>query len=190
MNINFSQNAWNTEEITYAYSYRFEQTPFFEQLEDCVQNCENPDAKYGFDNISLLSRKKFSSHAKITTRCAFEGMGAPLIVIVDKLYTDERSSVRYGDYLEVVLYREGVNIWRMKMQDKKVTWKLLMSVSFPVSEDEIHTLEVEIEEDMLFVKADGKRMALWIDDMYPSYHLGINACEGINRFYDLEIESI
>ena len=102
--------------------------------------------EYGFDNISLLTRKKYSSHAKITTRCAFEELGAPLIVITDKLYTDERSVVRYGDYLEVVLYREGVNIWRMKMQDKKVTWKLLMSVSFPVSEDTIHTLEVEIEK--------------------------------------------
>ena len=188
MNINFSRNGWNTDEITYAYSNRFEQTPVFEQLEHCVQNCENSDAKYGFDNISLLTRKKFSSHAKITTRCAFEELGAPLIVIADKLYTDERSVMRYGDYLEVVLYREGVNIWRMKMQDKKVTWKLLMSVSFPVTEDAIHTLEVEIEEDMLFVKADGKRMALQIDEMYPSYHLGINACEGINRFFDLNIE--
>ena len=96
--------------------------------------------------------------------------------------------MRYGDYLEVVLYREGVNIWRMKMHDGKVTWKLLVSVSFPVSEDAIHTLEVEIEEDMLFIKADSKRMALQIDEMYPSYHLGINACEGINRFFDLNIE--
>ena len=188
MNINFSQNAWNTDEITYAYSYRFEQTPVFEQLENCVQNCENSDAKYGFDNISLLSRKKYSSHAKIITRCAFEELGAPLIVITDKLYTDERSVVRYGDYLEVVLYREGVNVWRMKMQDGKVTWKLLMSVTFPVCENTIHTLEVEIEEDMLFIKVDSKKMKLRIDEMYPSYHLGINACEGINRFFDLKIE--
>lgn len=62
-----------------------------------------------------------------------------------------------------------------------------MGVEFPVSESEIHTLSVLIEKDTLHIEADDKKFLLYIDDLYPSYHLGLNACEGINRFYDLEI---
>ena len=62
-----------------------------------------------------------------------------------------------------------------------------MGVEFPVAEHEIHTLSVTIEKDTLHIEADDQKMLLYIDDMYPSYHLGINACEGINRFYGLEI---
>jgi hypothetical protein len=31
-------------------------------------------------------------------------------------------------------------------------------------------------------------MTLFIPDMYPAFHAGINACEEINRFYDLQID--
>ena len=188
MKIRFAKETWNTDEITYAYSYRFDATPTFEQQEECVKNCQNPEAVYGFDNISLLTRKKYGPDAKISTRCSFEDMGAPLIVIADALYEDSHAVMKYGNYIEVVLYKGGVNVWRMKMRDGKVTWKLLMGVSFPVSENEIHTLSVEIKSNMLAIQADDKRMSLRIENMYSMFHLGINACEGINRFYDLEIE--
>jgi hypothetical protein len=184
----FTKNNWNLEELTYAYSYRFEETPAFIQKEDCVENTKNPDAVYGFDNISLLSRKKFGPGTKLSTRCAFEDLGAPLLVIADKLETDPRGVVRYGDYLEVVLWKNGVNVWRMWMEHGEVTWKQLMGVEFAVSEHDIHTLSVTIEKDTLHIRADDHIMQLCIDQMYDSYHLGINACEGINRFYDLEIE--
>lgn len=187
MNIKFAENAWNQDKLTYAYSYRFEETPEFIQKTDCVENTKNPDAVYGFDNISLMSREKFGPGTKLTTRCAFEDLGAPLLVIADQLSTDERGIVRYGDYVEVVLWKNGVNVWRMWMEDGEVTWKQLMGVEFPVSEHDIHTLSVTIEADTLHIEADDRKMQLYINHLYPSYHLGINACEGINRFYDLEI---
>lgn len=190
MNIKFSENAWNQDKLTYAYSYRFEETPKFIQKTDCVENTKNPDAVYGFDNISLMSREKFGPGTKLTTRCAFEDLGAPLLVIADQLSTDERGIVRYGDYVEVVLWKNGVNVWRMWMENGEVTWKQLMGVEFPVSEHDIHTLSVTIEADTLHIEADDRKMQLSIDHLYPSYHLGINACEGINRFYDLTISEV
>ena len=39
----------------------------------------------------------------------------------------------------------------------------------------------------VIIEADDKKMLLYIDDLYPEFHLGLNACEGINRFYELEI---
>ena len=187
MKITFTENSWNQEQLTYAYSYRFHETPKFVQKKDCIENSKNPDAVYGYDNISLLTRETYRPGTKLSTRCSFEDLGAPLLVITDKLTTDDRSVVRYGDYLEVVLWKNGVNVWRMWMENGEVTWKQLMGVDFPVSESEIHTLSVLIEKDTLYIEADDKKMQLYIDNLYPSYHLGINACEGINRFYDLEI---
>ena len=188
MKIDFSRGTWNTDEITYAYSYRFEETPVFIQRDDCVENQCNSEARYGFDNISMLSRKAYAPGARISTRCAFEGDGAPLIVIADKLFTDTCGVARYGDYIEAVLYQHGVNVWRMWMKDGKVTWKKLMSVDFPVTHGDIHQLTTEITSDRLNIEADGRKMSVLIDPMYSSFHLGINACEGINRFYDMVIE--
>lgn len=187
MNIHFYRDSWNTDEITYAYSYRFEETPVFIQCDDCVQNQCNSEARYGFDNISMMSRKPYAPGARMTTHCAFEGEGAPLIVIADKMYTDPRGVARYGDYLEVVLYHSGVNVWRMWMKDGKVTWKKLMSVEFPVTYGDIHELSVEVTADRLNIETDGHKMSLLVDHLYSSFHLGINACEGINRFYDMSI---
>lgn len=183
----FSKDSWNLETLTYAYSYRFEETPFFVQTDTCIENRKNEDAVYGYDNISLITKQAYTSPVTIRTQCAFEDLGAPLIVIASGLSTDSRGVTRYGEYLEIVLWKNGVNVWRMWMEDGIVTWKQLMGVEFPVSEHDIHTLLVTIEHDMLYIQADDKKMQLAIDQMYPSYHLGINACEGINRFYDLEI---
>lgn len=187
MKIEFKKDLWNTKELTYAYSYRFEETPAFIQKDDCIENLQNPDAVYGFDNISLMTKGTYGSGTKLSTRCAFEDLGAPLLVIADKLETDGRGVVRYGNYLEVVLWKNGVNVWQMWMENGEVTWRQLMGVEFTVSEDEIHTLSVLIEKDTLHIEADDRKMLLYVENLSPSFHLGLNACEGINRFYDLEI---
>ena len=62
-----------------------------------------------------------------------------------------------------------------------------MGVDFPVTEHEIHTLSVTIEKEELHIEADGQKILLHVENIYPVFHLGINACEGINRFYTLSI---
>ena len=187
MKIDFSNNTWNDTSLTYAYSYRFEETPRFIQKENCIENAQNPEAVYGFDNISLLTKEKYHGPVTLRTRCAFEDLGAPLLVIAEQMEADSRGVFRYGNYLEVVLWKNGVNVWRMFYDGREVTWKQLMGVELLVNEQEIHTLAVRIENDTLLIEADDRKMQLYIEDMYDSYYLGINACEGINRFYDLEI---
>ena len=108
---------------------------------------------------------------------------------------DARGVLRYGEYLEIVLYKNGVNVWRM-WYDPAVTvnggvsWKKLMGVEFPVTEDEIHTLVCEVKADSLRIEADGRRMSLYIPDLYPDFHAGIDACEGVNRFYSFDVTSV
>ena len=65
MKTTFAENSWNQEELTYAYSYRFEETPVFLQKADCIENTKNEGAVYGYDNISLLTKEKVRSRHKI-----------------------------------------------------------------------------------------------------------------------------
>lgn len=186
MNISFSENAWHTGELVYAYSYRFEETPEFVQKPDCIENQANPGAVYGFDNISLLTPKQYGPGTTVTVRCAFRDLGAPLLVLSPWMEPDSRGVNRYGDYIEVVLWKNGVNIWRMWHKNGEVTWKQLLGVDFPVSEEDIHTLSVTVGTDTLEITADDRKILLAVDALYPSFHVGLNACEGINRFYEFE----
>ena len=187
MKISFSENSWQTDELHYAYSYRFEETPVFVQKPDCIENRENPGAVYGFDNISLLTAGKFGPGTTVSARCAFQAMGAPLLVLSPWVEQDDRGVDRYGDYIEVVLWENGVNVWRMWYRDGEVTWKQLLGVDFPVSEGEIHSLSVTVGTDTLEITADNRKMLLAVEDLYPAFHAGLNACEGINRFYEFEV---
>ena len=72
-------------------------------------------------------------------------------------------------------------------ENKKVTWKKMLGVEFPVSEGDIHTLAVDMTKDGLRIEADEHRMFWRCEDLYESFHLGIDACEGLNRFYSMEI---
>ena len=189
MKIDFSRGAWSTDDLVYAYTYRFPGAPEFLQQDDCVENRPDDTGTFGCDweNISMLSKETYPVGTRITVRCAFFDLGAPLITIADRMY-NENGVMKYGDYMEVVLYKNGINIWRMHMDENKtVTWKKMLGVEFPVTEGDIHTLSVTVTADGLTVEADEHRMFWRCADIYESFHLGIDACEGLNRFYSLEI---
>ena len=192
MKLDFSRGGWATGDFVYAYSYRFPGAPEFIQQDDCVENRPDDTGAFGCDwnNISLLTKDAYSVGTRIETRCAFTGLGAPLIVIADRMYEDEGTR-KYGDYIEIVLYKNGINIWRMHMDDaKNVTWNKELGVEFPVSEEEIHTLSAEISENGITAITDGKKIFWRCADLYRTFHLGIDACEGLNRFYDIEVTRV
>ena len=109
-------------------------------------------------------------------------------MFAEKMEPDENGTWRFDDYFEVVLYNNGVNIWRLYPQDGRVQWHKLVGVEFPVSDTERHTLSVQINEKTIAVDADGHRITLWSEELPKQFHVGIDACEGINRFYDLTID--
>ena len=185
MTINFARNAWSSDDLIYAYSYRFDDRPVFTQFDDHIENKADPNGPAVYEYISILTPETYGTGTSVTTHVSFEGDGAPLIVLADKLYRDPDGFLRFGDYLEVVLYKNGINVWRMWYRNGKVTWKKLMGVQFPVTTGELHTLSVTAGADELRIAADDRTMSVYIPDMYKTFHAGINACEGINRFYDM-----
>ena len=187
MKTEFKKGMWE-DKFTYANSFRFVEMPEFIQAEDHVHNRKISEEKFGYDNISLMTREKYGYGTKITTTCAFDNFGAPLIVIAEDMHMCDDGKLRYGDYFEVVLYENGVNVWRMHMdENRKVTWHKALGVEFSVTACEKHELSVTVKENYLVVETCGQKMTLRTYDLKEGFHLGIDACEGINRFYDIEI---
>jgi len=189
ISIDFSCESWR-QALSHAYSFRFTETPVFTQAEDHITTAVNPAHREGFDNISLLTPETYTAGAKATLRCAFEGLGCPEIIIVEKTEACPDGALRYGACFEVVLWKNGVNVWRhfMGEQDHRCYWHKRLGLTMPVAEHAIHTLEVEIIRDYIVFTIDGVSSKLRTEDLPRQFHMGVTACEGIVRLYDLQIE--
>lgn len=186
-NINFGASGWENE-LTTAYSYRFSENPKFTQKDGYITTVVNKEHREGFDNISLLTKEKYTAGVKATLRCAFEDVGCPEIIIVENAEDCEDGEVRYGACFEVVLWKNGVNVWRHFRDGGRCHWHLRLGDSFNVTENDIHTLTVTVEEQYLVINVDGKRIKLRVEDLPKEFHVGLTACEGIVRLYDYEVE--
>lgn len=186
--IRFNNENWQ-KELTQAYSFRFTETPDFTQKEDCITTCVNPQHREGYDNISLLSPQTYTAGVKATLRCAFEGVGCPEIILVKQPELCEDGAVRYGDCVEVVLWKNGVNVWRHYRDEEthRCHWHLRLGFTMPMKEQDLHLLEVEVIKDYLLICVDGIRLKLRMEDLFETFHVGVTACEGIARLYEFQI---
>ncbi len=188
MKITFDKNSPWQEKITTAYSFRFTETPLFTQLDDCITTCVNKDHREGFDNISLLSKEKYGVGAKATIHCAFEGLGCPEIILVPEIERCADGAVRYGACFEVVLWKNGINVWRHYREDGECFWHKRLGMTFSNEEDKIHELTLEVREQELVLTLNGQQTTLHTEDLPERFHFGLTGCEGIARFYDMTVE--
>ena len=189
MKFNFMSGAWDKDLLVSANCYRWQEVPSFVQEEDALVNRRNPSCETGYENASLMLKTPLCGNYHLEAVCSFDAWGAPLIVIAEDLSEDENGLLRYREYYEVVLYENGINVWRLRTdKNDHVTWKKLMSVDFPVTPKEKHTLSVDVLADSLEITADGKKMSLFLFERFPSYFVGIDACENVNRFYSFKAD--
>ena len=189
--ISFAAGQQTPNPLTRAYTFRYTQTPEPTQYEDCIGSVANPDHPEGFDNISFLTPESFGPGVKATLRCAFEGLGCPEIILVEKPEICPDGAVRYGACFECVLYRDGINIWRhYRNEEGKCSWHKRLGQKFPVSEGQIHELTLEVTENYLTFAVDGQITTLRTEDIFSRFHVGLTMCEGVVRVYDFQVETI
>ena len=189
MYISFKKDAWDEGAVTHAYTYRFPFTNRFIQMDGYIENAINAEMPDGFDYLSLLSREKYPLGTKITVNCSFSGNAAPLFVVAESLDLCEDGAYRYGNFFEIVLYKNGINVWRMwREENGDVAWHKRLSARFPVTENQLHKVSVSLDKGYITVSIDDMLFSLRADDLFESFHLGITGCEGPCRFYDMEIE--
>lgn len=188
MQINFSKNNWSETDFATAYSFRFTETPRFTQEQDHIRNAVNPDHREGFDNISFLTHDTYTAGTSATIRCSFEGSGCPEIILAETMEACEDGAVRYGACFEIVLYRNGINVWRHYREDGRCFWHKRLGVEYPVAENTIHELTVQVQEKKLIITLNEQKNILHTEDLFESFHMGLTTCEGIARIYDWTVE--
>ncbi len=190
MRYDFSKGNWSMEGLQYAYSCRFTQNSRFIQREDCIENPADPDMDYGYSYITLATEKKWKPGVRLTTHCSFQGLAAPLVVLVKDLF--ERDGLAsYGDYQEVVLWKNGLNVWNLWLrEDGQVEYHKLVGVHASLEEEKIHELTVDVLEEGFEISMDGQKMYVRDEHIYPEFYLGITGCEGVCRFYDMEVTEL
>ena len=190
MNCNFQRNGWSMEGLTHAWSIRFAPMPEFFQQDDYIENLPAPVSRDGYSYVSLVTTGKLTPNVKLSTRCSFDGKGAPLVVLPKSLI-EKDGRLYYGDYLEVVLWKNGINVWNLWMEeDGSVTVRNLLRLEQPIQTGVIHELSVEVQKDRFVIILNGSRAELYCGDIYDSFHFGITGCEGPCRFYDMQIEQV
>ena len=189
--VSFANESWK-DQLRTCYSFRFTETPEFKQQADHITTAVNKAHREGFDNISLITSETYGAGVKATLRCAFDGLGCPEIILVKKPESCSDGAVRYGQCFEVVLWKNGVNVWRhfMDERDHRCYWHKRLGLTMPVAEGELHTLEVQIHKDYIIYIVDGVRVKLRTEDLFEEFYLGVTACEGIVRLYDFQIEQL
>ena len=188
MKVSFARGENWKEQLMQAYTFRYTQTPEFTQNDDHIATAVNPSHPEGYDNISLLTRETYGPGATATLHCSFEGVGCPEIIVVESPEECPDGAVRYGACFEVVLWKNGINQWRHYRDNGRCHWHKRMGLSYPVAEDTIHELTVQVKEKEMVMTLNGQQTVLYAEDIPSRFHLGITGCEGIARLYDFEVK--
>ena len=187
----FQPNEWDTNAFDYVYTPNCDEFSTFEQEQTCIKN-KKGNYIFGYEYISILEKNLHKSGAIISTRCAFESFGAPLLVFTNDVTVDENGRYRYGEHYEVVAYEKGCNVWHIipapkNEPDKKIVPTKLAHLEFAIQNNQITDITVEIVGKIIKIDINGNKLKLEIPNFPEQFRAGITACEGINRFYEFAI---
>ncbi|MBP3600652.1 MAG: hypothetical protein J6J30_06170 [Clostridia bacterium] len=193
---NFNAKESNLEDFKYAYGPSANGRKKFTQLEDCIANFTpgetGHDDIFAYDYISMITKKKYKSGVKFSTKCNFVKFGAPLLVFCNDFINEEDGTPIYQLHYEVVAYEKGINIWHIipwpERTERPIKPTLIGKLEFDVAPDEIVDIKVEVKDKTITADIGGHVVSCEHPDIPDEFHIGITACEGHNRFFDFIIE--
>lgn len=186
----FGKGLWNPDDFMYVYSPICKVYEEFIQEDNCIRNSFN-DKINDFDYISMVTKEKHQKGCTISTKCSFDKFGAPLIVLADSF--DNANDRRiYNFHFEFVAYEDGFNVWRIvplpERKERPIDPTKICRTLFKIADESMIDLKVEVKEKSFVVTVNGIGSEIWTDEIPESFHAGITACEGINKFYSFSIE--
>ncbi len=195
----FAAGAWKTSEWIMVKSPRWDHGGGWDQKADYIQN-QIPSNVPAEQLLGKLAPETYSSMvydrvvgASFTVRATmeFEHRMAPLIVLAPTLGRCADGRHEYREHFEVVIFDEGVNVWRHALDARgKPVWNLAAYGRFPLKPGVPYRLEVTKKGKDLQVSVDGHILGYRDDALPESCYVGITGCEGLNKFYDFSIEPV
>lgn len=179
-------------------------SPRFDYLGEMVQHGDHitnkvpnlPDEtifkKHGSDvYAALVLNRKFTGNAVISSRMSFDHRMAPLIVIAPDLGKSAEGHPEFRDHFEIVLFDDGINVWRHQYADGKPSYYKAAYLKTAYLPKTVYNLQVELrfvkQGCQMVLKCDGKEFGYLEMNLTESYYVGLIACEGRNRFYDFKV---
>ena len=172
--------------LIYAYSWRFSDFPTFRQESDCIVNSLRGDGSY--DYMGIVFPEKYGYGTKISVCCSFEEYAAPMILISMDNEEDENGRLRTLEYYELVIWKNGLNVWRHSTDKRAASFYKLLGADFRLESGIRHILSAEIREKNILIDIDGKKFDIWAADLTDCLSLGYAACEGICRLYEMSVD--
>jgi len=182
MSSSFNKNAWNSSDWIFVKRRDMAGRSEWLQKDDCIENDGN--------HTAMVYKKKFKGDMTATAATAFADRMAPAIVIVSKLGEAADGGKVFDEHIEIVIYDEGVNIWRLHTVDGKSLWEKTAFWKFKLTKNNMYKLEVTKTGKALSVKVDGQTMGYVDSSLQEEYYVGITGCEGVNRFYNFTVKNI
>ncbi len=136
---------------------------------------------------SMVYKEKVTGNVTITSTMAFTCKMAPLIVLAPNFRENARGRKEFAEHFEVVIFNEGVNIWRYFVSDGKLAYRKAAFANFPLQKDTKYLLEVKKADKTLTVSIAGHTFGYFDDALPDACYVGITGCEGLNRFYDFAV---
>ena len=192
----FTEKERDLEDFFYAYGPAVKEYKEFTQREDCLTNFMPGDATYenifDYDYISMVTKEKYKSGDKFSTKCNFVKFGAPLLVFCNDFITNADGTPIYQVHYEVVAYEDGCNIWHIKPwpenTERPVEPTLIGTVKFKIEPEELIDISFEVQGKTIMAEVNGHKISCEHPEVPEEFHVGITACEGHNRFFDFKIE--
>jgi hypothetical protein len=136
---------------------------------------------------SMVYREKLTGNIAITSTMDFADRMAPLVVLTPALPENTAGRKEISERFEVVVFNEGVNVWRHWLKDGKPTYRLAAFARFPLEKGTKYQLEVKKIGKTLIVTTAGHTFGYSDDALPEAFYAGIMGCEGVNHFYDFAL---
>ena len=165
------------------------------QLDKCIANRvpegatpEELQGKRAAETYSsMVYKEKVQGNVTIASTMAFAHQMAPLILLTPALAKNAKGQHECSERFEIVIFNEGVNVWRHSLKEGKLTYRKAAFASFRLEKDTPYRLEVKKTGKTLTVSVAGHTFGYSDDALPDACYVGITGCEGLNRFYDFSI---
>lgn len=198
----FAEGGWNPDDWLIVKSPRWEYIGSWNQEKDHIANKVASDItlndmlvkRAGETYTSMILKEKFSGSTEISSTICFTHMMAPLIVITDAYGKSSAGTPEHREHYEIVLCDKGINVWHHYFKDGKPSWHkaAFIKTEFKANEKYLLSVKMDFSEKgpAMIISADGKTFGFFDESLPRSFHAGITACEGINKFYDFSVKKI
>ena len=196
----FKPGKWNKDDFIQVKSARWPNINGFRQERDHIVNICPADAtakdmlgkRAPETYAAMIYKNPIKGNCEVKAEMSFDYRMAPSIVIAEKVGTSDKGFPEFRTHYEIVLFDEGINIWRHWFENGKQVWRKAGYMKAKFLPNVKYELEVDIKftrrGPLLKVSVNDKEFGIIEDAMFKEYYVGIIGCEGVNRFYDFEID--